>query len=93
MRIASSAVGPEICAVAGEIKNISQLSRKRKKRHDTIVLLAKTKLYTVEVLISKALINSYIDHDQFISVNNVLRENNEIKENLKILKNAVEYTI
>ena len=57
------------------------------------MLLAKTKLYTVEVLISKALINSYIDHDQFISVNNVLRENNEIKENLKILKNAVEYTI
>ena len=33
----------------------------------------KDKLNTIEVLISKALINSYIIHDEFLSVNNVLR--------------------
>ena len=42
---------------------------------------------TIEVLISKALIDSYISHDEFVSVNNVLREYNEIKgRNKKILK-------
>ena len=33
----------------------------------------KDKLNTIEVLISKVLINSYIIHDEFLSVNNVLR--------------------
>ena len=37
------------------------------------MLLGKTKLYTIEVLISKALINSYISHNEFVSVSNVLK--------------------
>ena len=44
---------------------------KRKKNHDKVVLLGKDKLNTTEVLISKALISSYISHDEFVSVNNV----------------------
>ena len=39
-----------------------------------IVLLGKTKSDTIEALISKALIDSYINNDGFGSVNNVLRE-------------------
>ena len=48
-----------------------------------IVLLGKTKSNTIEVLISKSLIDSYISHDGFVSVNNVLREYNEMKEEKK----------
>ena len=43
------------------------------------MLLGKGKLNTIEVLISKSLIESYIIHDEFVSVNNVLREYNEMK--------------
>ena len=43
------------------------------------MLLRKGKLNTIEVLISKSLIESYIIHDEFVSVNNVLREYNEMK--------------
>ena len=39
-----------------------------------MVLLGQTKLDTIEVLISKALMDSYINYDEFVSVNNVLRE-------------------
>ena len=46
-------------------------------------LLGKDKLNTIEVLISKALIDSYISHDKFVSVNNVLREYYEMKEETK----------
>ena len=48
------------------------------------------KLDTTEVLIEvlKSLVDSYISHDEFVSVNNVLREYNEMKEELK---NFVEY--
>ena len=38
------------------------------------MLFKKTKSNTIEVLISKALIDSYINHHKFVSVNNVLKE-------------------
>ena len=67
--------------------------KKKRKKHDKIVLLAKTKLNTIEVLISKVSIASYINHHEFVSVNNVLREYNEVKEEIKNPKNTVKYTI
>ena len=48
-------------------------------------MLARSKLGTIEVLISKASFNSYINHDEFVLVNNVLREDNEMKEKNKTL--------
>ena len=42
---------------------------KKKKKHDKIVLLRKNNLSTIEFLISKTLIDSYISHEEFISVN------------------------
>ena len=49
------------------------------------MLLGKHKLTTIEVLTSKALIDSYISHEEFFSVNNVLREYNEMKTEKQIL--------
>ena len=47
------------------------------------MLLGKDILNTIKVLISKALIDSYISHDEFFSVNNKLRKYNKIKEEIK----------
>ena len=44
-------------------------------------------------MISKALIDSYINYDEFVSVINVLREYNEMKEEIKNPENPVEHTI
>ena len=57
------------------------------------MLLGKAKLDTIDTLISKVLIKSYINHDKFVSVNNVLREYYEMKEEIKTPENAVENTI
>ena len=57
------------------------------------MLLGKAKLDTIDFLIYKALKESYISHDEFVSVNNVLREHNEMKEEVKNPENSVEYTI
>ena len=46
-------------------------------------MLGKDKLNTIEVLISKALIDSCINHDEFVPVNNVLREYYEMKKKKK----------
>ena len=53
----------------------------------------KDKLNTIEVLISKALIDSYISHDELFSVNNVLREYYQMKKETKYLDTSVEYAI
>ena len=50
------------------------------------MLLAKSKLNNIKVLISKALVDSYISHDEFILPNNMLREYDGIKEEIKSLK-------
>ena len=47
-----------------------------------MMLLEKAKLNTIEVWISKALINPYINHNEFALVNNVLKEHNEMKEEI-----------
>ena len=67
----SSGVGIKICAITAGIKKYKSIIKKKKKKHDKIALLGKNKLNTIEVLISKALINSYISHE-FVSVNNDL---------------------
>ena len=60
--------------------------KKKKKKHDKIVLLAKFKINSIEVLISKVLIDLVISHDEFVLINNVLKEYNEMKEEIKNLK-------
>ena len=72
--IASSAAGFKIYAITAGIKNYKSIIKKKKKNHDKIVFLAKTKLNSIEALISRALIDSYISHDESFSVSNVLRE-------------------
>ena len=62
--------------------------KKKKNNHDKIILLAKTKLINDEVLISKALTNSYITIYQFILVNNVSKEYDNMKEEIIDLKNS-----
>ena len=91
--IASSAVIIKLCAITAGIKNYKSVIKKKKKKHDKIVLLSKTKLNTIKTLISKSLRDSYINHDELLSVSNVLRKYNEMKEEAKNPKNAVEYTI
>ena len=47
-------------------------------------MLAISRLNSIEVLISKTLIDSVISQDEFVSINNVLKKvYNEMKEEIK----------
>ena len=72
--ITSSEVGIKICTITAGIKKYNSIIKRKKKKHHKIVLLEKEKLNTIEVLISVCFIDSHISHDNFFSVNNVLRE-------------------
>ena len=84
--IMSSVIGLKIFAIAAGIKKCKSIIKKKKKEHKKLVLLAKSKLNTIEVLISKALINSDNSHDEFILINNVLKVYGDMKEEINNLK-------
>ena len=61
----------KICNVGS--KKYKPIIKKKKRKHDKTVLLAKSNLDRAEVLISTALIDSVISHDEFSLINNVLK--------------------
>ena len=74
IEITSSAIELKICVITAGIKKYKSIIKKEKKKHDKIVLLAKSKLYIREFLTSKALT------DEFALTNDMLKEFYHIKE-------------
>ena len=75
----SSTIGLKICAIAAGIEQRKSIIKKKKKKHEKIVFLAKSKLNSIKILIFWALIDSFIDYDEFVLINNVLTEYKEMK--------------
>ena len=74
IRIMSSEIGIKICAIAAKTKKYKLIIKKKKKKQEKRVFLAKSKLNSIEFLIFKTLCDSLISHDEFVLINNVLRE-------------------
>ena len=55
----------------GITKKLLRITRNKKKKHDQILMLAKSKLDSIEALVSQALINMEISHEEF---NAIIRE-------------------
>ena len=69
----------------GISKSLLKVTKKRKKKHNKIIALAKKKLNTINTLLSSALNDSEISHEEF---SNSISEANiyeSIKENIKEL--------
>ena len=80
--ITSSPIGLKICVITTGIKKYKSIIKKKNKKYDKIILLAKSKLNRIEVLISKALIDSKISHDEFVLIN-MLKKFYDTKEEIK----------
>ena len=86
MGIMGSTIGLNTCATIARIKKYQSIIKKKKNKHDEIVLLAKITVNCREGLVSKSLINSYIGTDNFLLVDGVLRKYDYIKEEIKLIK-------
>ena len=78
--ITSYATGLKIFVITAGIKKYKSILKKKRKKHDKIVLLSKSKLNSIDVLVSKALIESNISHDKLALINNLLKEFYDMKE-------------
>ena len=74
--ITSSEIELKICVITAGIKKYKSIIKKEKKKHDKTVLFTESKLNSVEVLTSKALI------DEFALTNDVLKEFYHMKEEI-----------
>ena len=54
----------------GFVKKFLKTTRNKKKKHNKIVMLARSKLNSIESKISEALINNKISHESFITIIN-----------------------
>ena len=91
--ITSSAIGLQVCVIVAGIENCKSVIKKKKWKHDKIVLLARSKLNGRELLISEALIDLDITHDEFVLINNVLTEFHDMKEEIKNSNDAFKLYI
>ena len=67
----------------GVIKTLLNVTRKKKKKHNKIIALARSKLNIIENLISQALIDFEITHEEFSKI--IYEKNNyeQIIDNIK----------
>ena len=73
--IASASFTLIFSLTTGIIKKLLSVTRNKKKNHDKILMLAKSKLDSIETLISQALIDMKIGHEEF---NAIIREKPKI---------------
>ena len=69
----------------GISKSLLTVTKKRKKKHNKIIALAKNKLNTIDTLLSSALNDSEISHEKFTNIINEANIYENIKENIKEL--------
>ena len=81
--IASASFTLIITLTTGILKKLLNIARNKKKKHDKILMLAKTKLNSIETLISQASIDMVISHEEFITILNEKDKYEKMKDNLR----------
>ena len=69
----------------GLVKKLLKITRNKKKKHNKIVILARSKLNSIEGKISEELINNEINHEDFITIINAERKYCKLKESIKMM--------
>ena len=67
----------------GIVKKLLSITRNKKKKHNKILILAKSKLNSIETLVSQALIDVEISHEEFITILKQKNKYEKMKENVR----------
>ena len=83
--IAGSSLTLIFTIATGISKSLLNVTKKRKKKHNKIIVLAKNKLNMIDILLSIALNDSEISHEEFTNIINEANIYENIKANIKEL--------
>ena len=67
------------------VKKFLKTIRNKKKKHNKIVMLARSKLNSIESKISEALINNEISHEDFMIIINKEKKYRKLKESIRLM--------
>ena len=67
----------------GIVKKLLNITKSEEKKHDKILMLAKSKLNSIETLISQALIDMDISHEEFVTILKEKDKYKKMKDNLR----------
>ena len=81
--VASASFALVYSLTTGIVKNLLSITRNKKKRHDKILMLAKSKLNSIGTLVSQALIDLEISHEEFVTILKEREKYEKMKENFK----------
>ena len=81
--IAGSSLSLIFTIGTGISKSLLKVTKERKNKHNKIIALAKNKLSDIETLLSSALNDSKISHEEFTSIITEKNIYENIKENIK----------
>ena len=84
--IASSRLSLVFSLSTGLVKKLLKTTRNKKKKDNKIVMLARSKLNSIESKISEALMNNQISHEDFMTIINEERNYRDLKESIKMMK-------
>ena len=82
---ASASLSLTFSISTGIVKKLLKTTRNRKKKHNTIVVLVRSKLNSIESKISEALINNETSHEDFAAIINEERNYRELKESVRMM--------
>ena len=83
--IASASFSLAFSICRGIIKKLLKTTRNKKKKHNKIVMLARSILNSIESKITEALINNEISHEDFKTIINEERNYRELKESIRMM--------
>ena len=81
--IASASFTLTFSLTTGIIKKLLIITRNNKKKHDKILMLAKSKPNSIETFISQALIDMEISHEEFVAIFKEKDKHEKMKENVR----------
>ena len=85
--LASASFTLVFSVTTGIIKKLLKITRKKKKRHNEIVMLAKSKLSSIGTLMSQASIDLDISHEKFKTIVNEKEKYEQMKKSIRNIKN------
>ena len=83
--IASASLSITFCLSTGIVKKLLKTTRDKKKKHNKIFMLVRSKLNSIESKVSEALINSEISHEDFMVIINEEKNYRELKESIRMM--------
>ena len=74
----------------GRVKKLQSITRNKEKKDDKILMLAKSKLNSIETLVSQALIDMEISHEEFVPIFKEKDKFEKMKERVRDLSEKLE---